>query len=98
MHLDNPLREHNLLQAAARINRVEGPGKRHGLVVEYVGVTANLSEALASYRSEDVRNAMSDLESLRSELKRAHADVLWQMKSLKSRKARPSREEYTSFV
>ncbi len=96
MYLDNPLREHNLLQAVARTNRVEGPGKQHGLVVDYVGVTAKLSEALASYRSEDVRNAMNDLESLRTELKQAHADVVEQMKTLKRRKARLSHEEYAA--
>ncbi len=96
MYLDNPLREHNLLQAIARTNRVEGPGKQHGLVVDYVGVTAKLSEALASYRSEDVQNAMHDLESLGSELKRAHADVMQQMKSLKKRAVHPSKEEYTT--
>ncbi|MCP4691378.1 MAG: restriction endonuclease subunit R, partial [Desulfobacterales bacterium] len=85
-----------LLQAVARTNRVEGPGKQHGLVVDYVGVTAKLSEALASYRSEDVRNAMNNLESLRTELKQAHADVVGQMKTLKRRKARQSREEYAA--
>jgi hypothetical protein len=35
MYLDKPLKEHSLLQAIARTNRVEGPEKRNGLIVDY---------------------------------------------------------------
>lgn len=76
MYLDSPLKEHNLLQAIARTNRVAGPHKTHGLVVDYIGVSRKLDEALASYRQADVKNAMRDVEALRSALRAAHAEVM----------------------
>jgi type I restriction enzyme, R subunit len=95
MYLDNPLKEHNLLQAIARTNRVEGEHKHHGLVVDYVGVTRNLKEALNSYRSEDVQNAMHNLDDLRSELRQAHADVIHLMKAVKRKTEHTTKDDYT---
>jgi type I restriction enzyme R subunit len=81
MYLDNPLKEHNLLQAIARTNRVAS-GKQNGLIVDYIGVTKKLEEALDSYRREDVKNAMRDLDALRSQLKAAHAEVMGIIKGI----------------
>jgi len=95
MYLDNPLKEHNLLQAIARTNRIEGPHKHHGLIVDYVGVTKNLKEALSSYRSEDVQNVMHNLDDLRSELRQAHSDVINLMKEIKRKKDYQNKNDYT---
>lgn len=81
MYLDKPLKEHNLLQAIARTNRtctIKLPGggeitKPNGRIVDYIGVTNHLDEALQSYRSEDVEHAMRDIAILRNDLKQAHA-------------------------
>lgn len=81
MYLDKPLKEHNLLQAIARTNRtctiklLNGGeiAKPNGRIVDYIGVTSHLDEALQSYRSEDVENAMRDIAILRNDLKEAHA-------------------------
>lgn len=81
MYLDKPLKEHNLLQAIARTNRtctIKKPDggeieKPNGRIVDYIGVTSHLDEALASYRSEDVEHAMRDIAILRNDLKEAHA-------------------------
>ncbi|WP_311030580.1 type I restriction endonuclease subunit R [Mesorhizobium koreense] len=81
MYLDKPLKEHNLLQAIARTNRtctVKLPNggeieKPNGRIVDYIGVTSHLDDALQSYRSEDVENAMRDIAILRNDLKEAHA-------------------------
>ena len=75
MYLDAPLRDHNLLQAIARTNRVSGEKKRFGLIVDYIGVTRKLDEALAAYRSEDVENALRDLEEERDALRAAHREL-----------------------
>jgi len=83
MYLDKPLKEHGLLQAIARTNRVADARKRNGLIVDYIGVSANLDQALASYRADDVKNAMQDLDNLRSQLRTAHAGVLGMMKGVK---------------
>lgn len=82
MYLDRPLKEHGLLQAIARTNRVADAKKRNGLIVDYIGVSAKLDDALASYRADDVQNAMRDLDDLRSQLRTAHAAVAHLMKGV----------------
>lgn len=48
MYIDKPMRGHGLMQAIARVNRVfkDKPG---GLVVDYLGLAAELKKALAEY-------------------------------------------------
>lgn len=48
MYLDKPMKGHTLMQAIARVNRVSA-GKEGGLVVDYMGVGAELKEALLNY-------------------------------------------------
>jgi type I restriction enzyme R subunit len=76
MYLDNPLTDHNLLQAIARTNRRYGANKDHGLIVDYIGVSKKLSEALAAYRQEDVQSAMRDEDELHDKLRAAHKEVM----------------------
>ena len=61
MYLDRPIREAELLQAIARVNRT-GFGKRCGIVVDYYGVAQHLREALAAYADEDVAGALTRLK------------------------------------
>ena len=48
LYLDKPMKGHNLMQAIARVNRVYGD-KPAGRVVDYLGVAADLKEALSFY-------------------------------------------------
>jgi type I restriction enzyme R subunit len=48
IYLDKPLRNHTLMQAIARANRV-AKDKVNGTIVDYVGVLRNLHKALAIY-------------------------------------------------
>ena len=48
MYLDKPLATHNLMQAIARVNRVYGE-KPGGLIVDLLGLSDKLDEALAIY-------------------------------------------------
>lgn len=48
LYLDKRLREHNILQAIARVNRLYD-GKDYGLVVDYRGIFSELTEALDIY-------------------------------------------------
>lgn len=61
MYLDRPIREAELLQAIARVNRT-GFGKRCGIVVDYYGVAQHLKDALAAYAAEDVEGALVNLK------------------------------------
>jgi len=60
MYQDKPLKEHNLLQAIARVNRVFEE-KNYGLVVDYYGVLSDLNKALAIFNDSDVRNAVTPI-------------------------------------
>jgi type I restriction enzyme R subunit len=53
LYLDKPLKEHNLLQAIARVNRSR-KGKNAGYIVDYNGITAYLIQALEIF-SGDLR-------------------------------------------
>jgi len=48
MYLDKSIKGHTLMQAIARVNRVY-PGKEGGLIVDYMGVGAELKKALMNY-------------------------------------------------
>lgn len=53
LYLDKPLKEHNLLQAIARVNRSR-KGKSAGFIVDYNGITTYLIQALEIF-SGDIR-------------------------------------------
>lgn len=65
MYLDKNMREHDLLQAIARVNRPKGPRKTHGIVVDYFGVAQHLKEALAIYGDKDEKELGDFLEYFR---------------------------------
>jgi len=50
IYLDKPMRNHTLMQAIARANRVFGV-KVNGLIVDYIGIFRDLQRALAIYGS-----------------------------------------------
>ena len=52
LYLDRLIQEAELLQAVARVNRT-APKKFHGLVVDYYGVSAQLTQALAAYMNTE---------------------------------------------
>ncbi|MFF0457541.1 type I restriction endonuclease subunit R [Nocardia africana] len=59
LYLDRRIREAELLQAIARVNRTY-PRKSHGLVVDYSGIARELDRALAAYAAEDIEGAHTD--------------------------------------
>ncbi|OUJ18041.1 Type I site-specific restriction-modification system R (restriction) subunit [Methanonatronarchaeum thermophilum] len=73
MYLDKPLKEHNLLQAIARVNR-PFEDKNYGLIIDYYGVSDNLKEALYKFSEEDIKRCMTGLEDeeVVSRLEAAH--------------------------
>jgi len=60
LYMDKNLREHDLLQAIARVNRTK-KGKTHGLVVDYFGITKNLNRALGIYTDADAEECKEEL-------------------------------------
>lgn len=76
MYLDAPLREHTLLQAIARVNRVYDDKKTFGLIVDYWGVSESLQEALAIFSPTDVKGAMKPKTDELPRLQARHAAAL----------------------
>jgi type I restriction enzyme R subunit len=72
MYIDKPLKEHTLLQAIARVNR-KAPGKKVGYIVDYIGLTKHLREALDIYAGEDVEEFLSCFRSVDDEFVRLQA-------------------------
>lgn len=96
MYLDNPLTDHNLLQAIARTNRRYGSAKDHGLIVDYIGVSKKLSDALSAYRKEDVATAMRNQDELADHLKVAHREVMDLIRQV-PRTSAPKADAYAVF-
>lgn len=68
LYIDKELKEHNLLQAIARVNRLS-EGKEYGFIVDYRGLLGNLDKALTSYGAlagfdeEDLTGAVIDIKA-----------------------------------
>lgn len=68
MYIDKKIREHTLLQAIARTNRVK-KGKNRGYIVDYIGLTENLTDALTLYAATDEKQELAQgLKSITSEM------------------------------
>lgn len=74
MYIDKPMKNHNLLQAIGRVNRVwkDKPG---GLIVDYIGIGDNLKKALDKYTTEVQETAMLDLEEAVEVMHQKHQKV-----------------------
>lgn len=57
LYVDKPMKDHGLLQAIARVNRVF-QDKAGGLVVDYIGIGDDLKRSLAAYRAKDVKDTL----------------------------------------
>lgn len=81
LYIDKPLRQHTLLQAIARVNRL-AEGKDYGYIIDYRGVLGELNEAmnlydaLAEYDAVDVEGTLSDVADEIGRLPQRHSD-LW---------------------
>lgn len=68
MYIDKKISEHTLLQAIARTNRIRN-GKKRGYIVDYIGLTENLTEALTLYAAADEQEELAQgLKSITSEI------------------------------
>ena len=68
MYFDKPMKDHSLVQAIARVNRVfkDKPG---GLIVDYIGIVDNIRKSLSIYTIETIKDIFVDIEKVISLLK-----------------------------
>lgn len=86
LYIDKPLKEHNLIQAVARVNRLH-EAKRYGVLVDYRGILKELDTAVRAYQDLEARTQggyeLADIEGLyhqiSTEYKRLPSlhDTLW---------------------
>ena len=74
-YLDKPLKEHTLLQAITRTNRVYPPNKTHGLIVDYLGIFDDVAKAL-TFDEKSVQQVITNIEELKKQLEPAIAAAL----------------------
>lgn len=74
MYLDKSLKDHTLLQAICRTNRLY-PGKSFGRIVDYFGVFDDAAKAL-QFDEESIKQVITNLSELRDKLPKAIKDTL----------------------
>ena len=83
LYIDKKLKDHNILQAIARVNRLF-PGKEFGYVIDYRGILGQLNEAMNTYdalggfdgEDVDLTGAVTDSHKEVARLPQLHSD-LW---------------------
>lgn len=90
LYLTRSLKEHALLQAIARVNRL-CPGKEYGYVLDYWGVLENLDHALdlygklADYDASDLAGTLTDVSAVIEQLPQYHSDLIGVFKNVANR-------------
>lgn len=90
LYLTRNLKDHTLLQAIARVNRLH-KGKDYGLIIDYYGNLENLDKAIDDYSSdnkldkEDVKGSVTNVNELIKELPQAHSEVWDIFKSISNK-------------
>ncbi len=67
MYVDKKVKDHNLLQTIARVNRV-AKGKSRGFIVDYIGLANRLKDALSLYATDDQKDIEDTLKDIASEV------------------------------
>ena len=96
MYLDKIMKNHNLLQAIARVNRIGSKDKGVGYVVDYAGTGNHLKEALDNYEEKEQREILGSLkysDDEINELKDKHSKLIEFVK----KQGIKNLEDYDSF-
>lgn len=98
LYLCRSLKEHTLLQAVARVNRVF-PGKDYGYIIDYYGNLENLDNALSTYsglsdfNEEDLEGALTQIGEEVKKLPQAHSELWDIFRNLKDKNLEPTAYE-----
>lgn len=78
LYLDKPLKEHSLLQAIARVNRLY-ENKDIGYIIDYRGLLGELDSALTTYtalegsEAEDIEGTVTPIQEEIGQLPQRHS-------------------------
>jgi len=83
LYVDKILKEHNLLQAIARVNRTR-KGKEAGYVVDFAGITKHLVNALEIFSGDlEPSDVMVNIAEEKTTLENRHTKLVNHFKSIK---------------
>ena len=103
LYVCKPLREHNLLQAIARVNRLHEEGdseKKFGFIIDYQGLLGELDSALTTYNAlegydpEDLVGAVLDVREEIRRLRRYHGRLWDLFRPVRNRKDMEAMEQF----
>ena len=105
LYIDKPLKQHTLIQAIARVNRLHEE-KKYGLLIDYRGILKELDTAITKYQDlaertqggfdiEDLERLYSDVSTEYKRLPQLHAN-LWAI--FKDVKNKADREQYRQLL
>lgn len=102
LYLDKQIKEHNLLQAIARVNRL-CDGKDYGYIVDYRGLLGELDKALTMYqnagleefREEDIKSSVYYIDTEIDNMFNAYEELKGLFKDIKNKN---DLEEYEVFL
>ncbi|MBO8157847.1 MAG: type I restriction endonuclease subunit R [Bacillaceae bacterium] len=92
LYIDKPMKEHTLLQAIARVNRLY-EGKDYGIIIDYRGLLEKLDEAMEMYSGaglenfdpKDLKGALYDIVSIVGALRQHYSDLKQMFSSIKNK-------------
>jgi type I restriction enzyme R subunit len=98
LYLCRSLKEHTLLQAVARVNRVF-PGKDYGYIIDYYGNLENLDKALSTYsgldnfNEEELEGTLTNLSDEIKKLPQSHSELWDIFKEIRGKNLEPTAYE-----
>ena len=98
LYLTRQLKEHSLLQAIARVNRLY-PGKDYGYIIDYYGNLENLDSALTTYSGleefdeEELAGTLTNINVEIQKLPQAHSELWDIFKEIRNKYDEPAYEE-----
>lgn len=100
LYIAKSMKEHTLLQAIARVNRIH-EGKDYGFIVDYYGILGELDLALTAYEElsgfdkEDLEGTLINITEEIKTLPQKYADLWDIFKEIKNKR---DEEEYEQFL
>ena len=100
LYIAKPLKEHTLLQAVARVNRLYD-GKDFGFIIDYQGILGELDRALTAYQAlaefdeDDLSGALTNVKEEIKTLTQKHSELWDVFKEIKNKK---DEEEYEQLL
>jgi type I restriction enzyme, R subunit len=101
LYIDKQLKEHSILQAISRVNRIYS-GKDFGFIVDYRGVLGELNEAMNTYEAlggfdagdVDLTGAVTDTHAEVRTLPQKHSDVWDVFKEVRNKQDNEAMEQH----